>query len=533
MRKKKTVSVSRTFKVHQHEVIDPLSATLWMELSGLDPRYWARFASLSLQDLKTLFDRLDVYPYGMSVDEARRRRQFTHCLKRYSAGASDLDELAEKAFIQIEEELTWKPKKSLLVSLNRIVRGWLRNLDLSDLPFQHGPGAVAEHGASEYDKWLAVDGEWDSLLDYTYREDRPNGPYRPVSRISRLIVVPKTSWKARTICAEPAALMFRQQGIQKRLYEHIARHPYLKDRIPLLDQTKNQRLAQIASTDRDRDDYESGWSDASMVTLDLSAASDRLPWAIVKEVFKGTTLLRHLWATRSKGVQLTSGAVMPLKKFAPMGSALCFPIQSLVYAAILEHFSRSAPTRYQTWSTYGDDLIYHYYIHQDVVDGLVSCGLKVNHEKSFTPETPFKESCGGDFFLGENITPVKLRSLSTDYASLLGLLDQLGPIWDRSARAGQLVKDFIVKSLPPHIARKLPIGENYGIPSREGEPSKYSLDWQRPLVGKLAPVLKTVSVLPEWYRYQTWLLRSRRSGRLRGSYTGKLSRVTSVQVAWS
>ena len=57
---------------------------------------------------------------------------------------------------------------------------------------------------------------------------------------------------------------------------------------------------------------------------------------------------------------------------------------------------------------YGDDIIVPVEYVQAVITALEAFGLKVNRDKSFW-NGKFRESCGGDFYAGRWITPVRLR----------------------------------------------------------------------------------------------------------------------------
>jgi hypothetical protein len=85
-------------------------------------------------------------------------------------------------------------------------------------------------------------------------------------------------------------------------------------------------------------------------------------------------------------------------------------------------------------SLYGDDIIVPTATAVSVVGGLESFGLKVNIRKSFwTGE--FRESCGGDYFRGLDVTPVYLRySLldGNDPKSLAATISSQNQFFDKS-----------------------------------------------------------------------------------------------------
>lgn len=286
---------------------------------------------------------------------------------------------------------------SLIKGMNKIMVTWLKHLDLSMLIPRHGSGSVAEGSLDTWEKFqeLRDDTYLRIVLGQYWHEYYPLGSKGDLARISRTIFVPKTFSKLRTISMEPATLQYFQQGVMLRLYDYIDRHPYMGRRVKLKDQTQNQRFAWQGSMDN------------SLSTIDLSAASDSVSWLLVKAVFAQTPLLKWLYATRSKRTVLPDGSSLALLKYAPMGSALCFPIQCLLFAALIEHISQEwCHTSGQAkldYSVFGDDLVVPTCITPTVVGALQSIGFVVNTEKSFV-DGPFRESCGKDYYEGIDVS---------------------------------------------------------------------------------------------------------------------------------
>ncbi len=286
---------------------------------------------------------------------------------------------------------------------------------MTELVPKHGPGAVADKLTSNgkyrdlswterLDRFLPIE---DYVIPgYSFFEELDDYPlYSPAQEPpSRVIPVPKTMEKPRLIAAEPAHLQKVQQGILTIMTKHLGNHP----NIGWLDQTRNRKLALRSSIDR------------SLSTLDLSEASDRVSLRIVKnlikfnEYFLGITL-----AARSQSAVLPTGERIHLRKFASMGSAMTFPIESMVFWTIVvmavcrsrgEYLpSKSLLTELQgDASVYGDDIIVPVEYTQSVVELLEAFGLVVNRSKSFT-ESHFRESCGAEFFDGHDVTIVRSR----------------------------------------------------------------------------------------------------------------------------
>lgn len=212
--------------------------------------------------------------------------------------------------------------------------------------------------------------------------------------------VPKDSRGPRVISSEPYFRMKAQLSFNDGISYWI--HKESGGRINFGDQTINQELAKRASTDR------------SFATIDLKDASDRISLALVGKLFQNTSALRFFSARfRSTHVTLPSGRVHRLRKFANMGSGMCFPVLSLVvYLAAVTAMSSVGYLPLKEASklayVYGDDLIVPTQYVALVTEGLEMLGLLVNEDKSFSKGF-FRESCGGDFYHGIDVAPVRLK----------------------------------------------------------------------------------------------------------------------------
>lgn len=207
---------------------------------------------------------------------------------------------------------------------------------------------------------------------------------------SRVTIVPKDSRGGRTICMEPHEQMFIQKGLMQKIYDHIENDSPAKGRLNFTDQSINRRLAQNASIGR------------RYATIDLKDASDLVSWELIKKVVPREWLIA-LNATRSPVATIEGQDDITFKKFAPMGSALCFPIEAMLFYSIARLASPIV------W-VYGDDIIVPTHRAEKVMRRLEEFGLKVNRDKTLI-DGFFRESCGGDFYHGEPIDYIKLRSL--------------------------------------------------------------------------------------------------------------------------
>jgi hypothetical protein len=335
------------------------------------------------------------------------------------------------AFVETEKELECldiQDTDPLLDLCSRITGVVFDGFDHKDILPRHGPGAVAT-GEKLEDKWVFtrkysaihqvypyydyyIVGKGREIAD---RLDWYKSLQRHESGIAKVVLVPKDSRGPRLISAEPLEYQWIQQGLGRKFMAWLERgspygDPLPPRRINFTRQEINQELALHSS------------SSGEFATLDLESASDRVSLALVKGVFRRTPfLLRALEAIRTTGTTLPDGSVLPLRKFAPMGSALCFPVEAYVFWVVIVSavsLARLAPLSEagRKVYVYGDDIIIPVEWASTAIDALESVGLRVNRSKSCLSGY-FRESCGMDAFKGERVTPVRVRKLWTGQPS--------------------------------------------------------------------------------------------------------------------
>jgi len=294
----------------------------------------------------------------------------------------------------------------------------LRNLSLNTITPGHGPGAVAEmkdhderwdftswpRKAERYYPYMLYGAS--SISSVVYQ-----GRGIPLSGLSttRVVLVPKDFKGPRLISVEPAAMQYLQQGQMKEMMRYFRRSSLLSRSIRLEDQTFNREKAQ--------ESFRLG-----SATVDLSNASDTvsapLVWFLLSEL---PDLRRRLFSTRSDYARLPSGDTVRLSAFAPMGSATCFPVETLVFWSLAMatlrlhrlHKDSGFTTRYLPWrelassiAVFGDDIV----IPSDALETFLSIlrlvGCSPNMSKTCW-KTPFRESCGGEWFSGTTVTIIR------------------------------------------------------------------------------------------------------------------------------
>lgn len=323
------------------------------------------------------------------------------------------------------------------------------NTDLDGVPgFRHGPGAVSEglkgHQKSDFDNWPL---KLESTFPFAQFGKMPNDVREPSrkERPSRLVMVAKTLKGPRLIAAEPVAHQWCQQSVLSYLLHEFHR---LFNRwfIDLKDQGKSAKMVHQASLNR------------KLATVDLSDASDRLSCAVVERMLRrNPTLLNALAAARTRYVKidhLGKTSYLKLRKFATQGTAVTFPVQSLIFLIIAITSSIRGPITWdavmrlkKTVRVYGDDIIIPVHGYEDLKLLMDALGLKVNDKKSFARGF-FRESCGSDEYQGYDVTPCKPECFSPgDPSGIIAVTDASNNLfkkgfWNASERLYSLIPDY-------------------------------------------------------------------------------------------
>lgn len=301
-------------------------------------------------------------------------------------------------------------------------------VDLYEVIGRHGSGAVADVRSGD-DKYSFPG--WPKKLQAIFpyevltfhREGllpllAGSGVYQPDdSEVpARLSAVPKTLDKPRLITIEPTAHQFLQQGLLRWIRQKM--NPSLCRAIDFFDQTVSQELTLKASADTEN------------ATVDLSAASDRLTcWTVERCFCTNPSFLKSLNACRSHLlVDGTAGAdsskVHELRKFAGMGSAVTFPVQTIIYACVAatavlyDRGWKVVPRNYRRAMgmvrVFGDDIILPSSSVPTLARLLDALQLRVNASKTHWLGH-FRESCGKDAWCGYDVTPTYLSAFSLAY----------------------------------------------------------------------------------------------------------------------
>jgi len=314
---------------------------------------------------------------------------------------------AQIDFYRDGQNVLFRPIADVVRDARKALQKVFLTFNPSDIVPHHGPGAVAtKQSHSGKFRWVNVCSRITDFYPYDEYFCSSQGhvcdTFRDFNRVgnrdlpARVILVPKDSRGPRLISCEPVDFQWVQGGLGSAIVRHVESHGLTKGHVNFTDQEVNRNKALKGSITGDD------------VTLDLKEASDRVHLDLVRLLFP-SGLYGYLESCRSLSTVLPSGEELRLRKFAPMGSALCFPILALTIWSLLYAAAPDANTRKSIF-VYGDDVIVPKEFSLCAMATLEAFGLMINRSKSCCSGF-FRESCGMDAFKGVDVTPVRFRTV--------------------------------------------------------------------------------------------------------------------------
>jgi hypothetical protein len=360
---------------------------------------------------------------------------------------------------------------------------------------RHGPGATADRlkGNLKFNQRV-----WTDRLERIFpsRENAiPNERYshlldefefhEPGSEVPvRVVSVPKTLKTPRIIAIEPTCMQYMQQGLLECFVEYLERDSLVGDMIGFTDQVPNQDMARFGSFS------------GELATLDLSEASDRVSLRLVSSLlYRWRYLFEAVLATRSTRADVPGYGVLPLTKFASMGSALTFPMEECVFLTCIFMAYESKLRRHLTLRdvrslkgrvrVYGDDLIVPVDLVQSVIETLEHLCFKVNHSKSFWTGM-FRESCGKEYYAGHDVSICRVRRVlprqRSDVQEVISVVSLRNQLYEAGYWGTAAYLDGIIERLIP-FPNVLPSSSVHGRRTFLGYSEEgYDPDLQLPLV---------------------------------------------------
>ena len=398
------------------------------------------------------------------------------------------DEQLEYSDLEDFKRMSWLVWGSVFSKVDKSIHD-------GDLVPKHGPGATADRlrGNAKYNqnRWtrrleeVFPHGEylfpsWSHFLDSPDIDCVEPGEELPV----RVITVPKTLKTPRIIAIEPTCMQYTQQGILECLTSFIRADRLVSNFIDFNAQEPNQLMAKQGS------------KDGSLATLDLSEASDRVSNQLVRNMCGPWYWLSSaLDATRTRKADVPGYGIIRLAKFASMGSALCFPIEVIVFLTIIflgiQKELRRPLTKRDLYDlvgkvrVFGDDIIVpKEYVHS-VITELQTFGFVVNSDKSFWTGK-FRESCGKEYYDDVDVSIVRVRAMlptkrthASEIVSAVSLRNQMyhAGLW----RSAAMLDDHLGALIP--LPNVLPTSPGLGRHSFLGySEERYCPNLQKPLV---------------------------------------------------
>lgn len=248
-----------------------------------------------------------------------------------------------------------------------------------------------------------------------------------------LFTVPKKSDIDRCACKEPDVNMFLQKGVGKHLRSRLRRFG-----INLNDQSINRRLAKAGSESN------------MLATIDLSSASDSITFECVRTLLPADWF-GYLNSIRSQSVDV-EGHVIRTEMFSSMGNGFTFELESLIFWALMKSVAYFEGIQ-GIISVYGDDIVIPSGMADMAQWVLHEFGFSVNPDKSFV-DGPFRESCGGHYHYGIDVTPFYLKREPTRLTDLIRVANQLRR-WTFADESRQYVYPFLF-GLWSELARYVP-----------------------------------------------------------------------------
>lgn len=287
-----------------------------------------------------------------------------------------------------------------------------------------GPGAstsLPRSNASPQRKWEFAAHVTENCQPWAEAFRKWSGREHPIEIVIGNLVttVPKNAKTDRIIAIEPDWNMFFQLGLGASIRRRLQRVGIL-----LPDaQERNKRLAKCGSRE------------GHYATLDLKAASDTISLGLC-DLLLPPCIMALIHSLRSeRGV--VGEEVVIYEKVSSMGNGFTFELETAIFWALASSCDPSEDA-----AVYGDDIIVSSETAPLLIAVLQDLGLEINEKKSFHAG-PFRESCGGHYFRGIDVTPPYFKEEVCDMPSYIRAHNKLVSFFGRSDTT-----DFLRSNIP-------------------------------------------------------------------------------------
>jgi hypothetical protein len=294
------------------------------------------------------------------------------------------------------------------------------SFELRDSPYSTVADKVCTTPTSTRDceavfRLLAENTEW-----FKARQ-REGLPFMYPASGNRFTTVQKDGKTDRGICIEPLGNIYCQLGVGSYMKGRLSDVGIFVDSNPRSENPLTELLRRSPPTGQTihRDLARRASIGGEWATIDLRNASDTVARRVVE------LLLPHDWyvlldALRSKKT-LINGRWRILEKFSSMGNGFTFELETLLFLGICHGATGLLPGR--DIFCYGDDIIVPTEHYSNVVSALTLFGFEVNQSKSFHTGH-FRESCGGDYFLGYDVRSLFIKEVPSDPLAWIDLYNR-------------------------------------------------------------------------------------------------------------
>lgn len=264
-------------------------------------------------------------------------------------------------------------------------------------------------------------------------------PHVAYARGNRFTTTAKDARTDRGICVEPQGNLYCQLGVGDHMKRRLSRVGLFVNRdntplgpIQLLTsrpapngQLIHRAIAKLASRD------------GSWATIDLSDASDTVCYQLVR------MLLPPDWFALLDSIRSPFTRINKiwhkLDKFSSMGNGFTFELETLIFAAL--SCGEGDELGVDVFA-YGDDILIRRERARDVMAILSFFGFTPNPRKSFHTGL-FRESCGGDYFGGEDVRPVFSKREPREPVEWFALHNQITKKWPSFKTVRSVIREQV------------------------------------------------------------------------------------------
>lgn len=394
-------------------LVDPRVAAIQRQLDRLDKRLRISIEDASLE--------LNAYNNFLEVNEqASRPVDFTD--GRFGYVLSDAREFIERALLHVRKDslVPLCLDYEYLIRLWRFGPGAMRGTESTHIVDKLNDDVVTVTRNCQHHAPFILN---HTTLGLMHLANSSKGKGLRVVDGSKMIFVPKDRTKFRAICSEPGINMCMQLAAATYVEQALSGvGNNIQDQ-----QFRNKYAAFLGSLDQIfRSEF---LTQHKLSTIDLKNASDLIRPSLIKELWpqEWYELLMSL-RCESTMVGLSNGTSrsVTLHMLSTMGNGFTFPVMTLTllalcYGVFRETEGRKHPktkwTRFlrmpNSYMVNGDDIIMPTESFSRMSEVLQMCGLVMNETKSYSLGG-FRESCGMDAYLGVDITPFYVESLSCE-----------------------------------------------------------------------------------------------------------------------